>query len=145
MYQVSRSKVEVTLRGHSKMLVRTKSFTCIKRFQVILAQMLIIWGADWRAQFRFLRAISMLYIEVKFQIKIWKCVKGPFSHHLFRDCYTNGNFHDYRCDTFNKGKYLQGQGHKRLLNIQISSKAYLLHYRIVRRHGTLRPAHEPCI
>jgi hypothetical protein len=35
--------------------------------------------------------------------KIWKCVFGPFSHHLLRDWNINDHYHDYGCETCNLG------------------------------------------
>jgi hypothetical protein len=42
MNQISRSKVKVTLTGHWKMLIRSKTFTFIRGFQCHLAQMFTI-------------------------------------------------------------------------------------------------------
>jgi hypothetical protein len=67
-----------------------------------------LWGGVSRTRFRFLRSRS--HIEVKVQIKIWRCVYGPFSHHLLRDCNINGHYQDYGCETYNLGQYIQGQG-----------------------------------
>jgi hypothetical protein len=110
-HEVSRSKAKIKHRGHWKMFVRSKTSICIQGFRNYFAQCIPLWSGMSRTKFRSQRLRSRSHKGVKIQIKIWKCVWGPFSNHLLRDCNTNGHYHDYRHVICNLCQFMQGQGH----------------------------------
>ena len=80
MNQVSRSNVKVT-RAHWKSLS-----ACKMDFNINWHKCSPVWCRVSHTKFRSLRPRWRSHIEVKVQINIWRCVKGPLSHHLLSDC-----------------------------------------------------------